>query len=146
MSEQKRQILQMLTEGKINTDEAERLLSALETESGTSYKMQVSKTEPENGHKPKFLHIKVQSEPGGNHKHENVDVKIPLVLLKAGMKLHSIVPEKTKSKINAHLAEKGFGFDLNQIDAEHIDSIIQALTESSIDIEADQEKIKIYCA
>ena len=144
MSEQKRQILQMLAEGKINTDEAERLLNALETESDSS--LPQIKAGSENGHKPKFLHIKVQSEPGGHHKHENVDVKIPLVMLKAGMKLHSIVPEKTKSKINAHLADKGFCFDLNQIDSEHIDSIIQALTESSIDIEADQEKIKIYCA
>jgi len=144
MSEQKRQILQMLAEGKINTDEAERLLSALETESGSS--LPQIKAEPENGKKPKFLHVKVQSEPDGHHKHENVDIKVPLVLLKAGMKLHSIVPEKTKSKINAHLADKGFEFNLNQIDSEHIDSIIQALTESSIDIEADQEKIKIYCA
>jgi pimeloyl-CoA synthetase len=144
MSEQKRQILQMLAEGKINTDEAERLLNAVETE--TTSTEATEQAEPEKDGKPRFLHIKVHSEPGSHHKHENVDVKVPLVLLKAGMKLHSIMPEKAKSKINAHLAEKGVDFDLNHIDAEHIESIIQALTESAIDIEADQEKIKIYCA
>jgi hypothetical protein len=143
MSEQKKQVLEMLAEGKINTDEAERLLSALESESGAA----VVPTQPEsgNGGKPRFLHVKVNSGPGGNHKHENVDIKVPLVLLKAGMKLHSIIPEGTKGRINEHLANKGIHLDINKIDGEHIDSIIQALTESSIDIDADGDKVKIYC-
>jgi hypothetical protein len=144
MSEQRKQILQMLAEGKINADEAERLLTALESE--TDVVVTTKQTETGGNGKPKFLHVKVNSTPGSHHKHENVDIKVPLVLLKAGMKLHSILPEGTKGKINEHLAEKGINFDINKIDGEHIDSIIQALTESSIDIDADGDKVKIYCA
>jgi hypothetical protein len=142
MSEKKRQVLEMLAEGKINTDEAERLLSALGSESDAAIQ-----TQPEsgNGSKPKFLHVKVNSGPDSHHKHENVDIKVPLVLLKAGMKLHSVIPEGTKGKIHEHLAEKGIHLDINKIDGEHIDSIIQALTESSIDIDADGDSVKIFC-
>ena len=145
MSEKKRQVLEMLAEGKINTDEAERLLSALGNESDTAE----VRPQPEsgNGSKPKFLHVKVNSKPSSQHQHqhENVDIKVPLILLKAGMKLHSIIPEGTKDKINEHLTEKGIHLDINKIDGEHIDSIIQALTESSIDIDADGETVKIFC-
>lgn len=143
MSDQRKQILQMLAEGKITADEAERLLSALESNSGgesAGTDLAASK-----GSKPKFLHIKVEAEPGSHHGHENVDIKIPLMLIKAGMKLGSLVPENAKSKINAHLGEKGFNIDLNQLDSEQIDVILQALTESSIDVDSDKEKVRIYC-
>ena len=143
MSDQRRQILQMLAENKIRADEADRLLEALESESG-AVEMS-SKSESGNGSKPKFLHVKVNSEPGSGHKHENVDIKIPLLLLKAGIKLHSFIPAEARTKINSHLAEKGVNFDISKLDSEHLDQIIQALTESSIDIDADNEKVRIYC-
>ena len=144
MSEQRKQILQMLADGKINADEAERLLNALESEAGAPAGDHIAEAASDG--KPKFLHVKVNSAPGSNPKHENVDIKVPLILLKAGMKLHSVIPDSTKAKINEHLAEKGINIDINKIDGEHIDSIIQALTESSIDIDADGDKVKIYCA
>lgn len=143
MSDQRKQILQMLADGKINADEAERLISALEanrdTQTSTGEAARVS------GSRPKFLHIKVEAEPDSHHGHENVDIKIPLVLIKAGMKLGSLVPEKARNKLNEHLGEKGFNIDLNQLDAEKIDVILQALTESSIDVNSDNEKVRIYC-
>jgi hypothetical protein len=143
MSDQRKQILQMLADGKINADEAERLLSALEGSKGNA--TVESETIEGKGSKPKFLHIKVESEPGNDSGHENVDIKIPLILIKAGMKLGSLVPDSAKSKINAHLGEQGLNIDLNQLDGEKIDVILQALCESSIDVDSDKEKVRIYC-
>ena len=135
--------MQMLAENKISADEADRLLEALESESGSVETL--NQPGSGNGSKPKFLHVKVQSEPGSGHRHDNVDIKIPLLLLKAGIKLHSVIPSEARSKINSHLAEKGVHFDINKLDSEHIDQIIQALTENAIDIDADDKKVKIYC-
>ena len=42
MNEHRRQILQMLSEGKINADEAERLISALETPPAKSQASHIS--------------------------------------------------------------------------------------------------------
>jgi len=153
MSEQRKQILQMLAEGKISAEDADRLLAALanNTETGPDGAVdndgksgKEAKTK-----KPSFLHISVHGGSGGHdghRKHENVDIKIPIMLLKAGVKLGSLVPESTRNKFNSHLSDHGLDLDLNNLDSEKLDVFIQALTESSIDIVADDEVVSIRCA
>jgi hypothetical protein len=143
MSDERKQILRMLADGKISADEAERLLSALDIETGAE--PQVTSTEKSGKHKPKFLCVKVQCEPGSHHRHDNVDVKIPIVLLKAGVKLGSLVPEESRNRFSSHLAEKGLDIDLNKLDGAKLDEFVQALCDSSIDIDTDKEKVRIFC-
>ena len=142
MSEERKRVLQMLAEGKITADEAERLLNALGDATSSA-----CCEETGGGKKPKYLCVKVNCEPGGehHHKHQNVDFKIPIVLLKAGVKLGSLLPEESRNKFKSHMADKGMSFDLAQLDTKNIDAFIEALTEQSIDIQADFEKVRIYC-
>lgn len=141
MSEERNQILEMLAEGKITVEETARLLDAVNqnatetTETGEP---------PTAGKKPKFLYVQV--EGGQGSKHENVNIKIPIMILKAGMKLGSLMPDKAREKINSRLGEKGIDLDLSKLASEDIDLIVAALSESSIDVHADDEKIRIYCA
>jgi hypothetical protein len=147
MSEQRKQILSMLGAGKISVDEAERLLAALESNAAPQEPEKGGGSMP--GSKPTFLHVKVQSEPGNDghqHHHDNVDIKIPIMLLKAGMKLGSLMPDSARDKISSKLSDHGISIDLNKLDAEKLDVIIQALTETSIDIDSDREKVRIYCS
>jgi hypothetical protein len=144
MNDQRKQILQMLSDGKINVDEAERLLEALGKNESAPTETEIS--EPGDGKKPKFLYVKVEGESEEHGGHENVNIKIPIVLLKAGIKLGSMMPEHARTKINSHLSEKGLNIDLNHIDPEHVDAILEALRESTIDIDSEHKKVKIYCA
>jgi len=171
MSDERKQILQMVAQGKITIDEADRLLTALDGEKpADGNKMTDNSLEqlepvdlkellkhkesldtnatqnPKQNVQPKYLHVKVQSEPGSGRKHENVDIKIPLLLLKAGVKLSSIVPDKAKSKLSAHLSEKGIDLDLQKLKSDDLDVLIQALSESSINVDSDHEKVRIFCA
>ena len=145
MSENRTRILQMLADGKIKVDEAERLLAALENAEKAGG--QNSAEGEGSKKKPKFLHVKVEAKPGSNrHRHENVDIKIPIMLLKAGVKLGSIMPDKAHDMFASKLSGKGLDLNLKNLDSESIDTLIQALTESSIDIDEDHEKVRIYCA
>ncbi|HKK20092.1 MAG TPA: hypothetical protein VJ983_01360 [candidate division Zixibacteria bacterium] len=137
MNDSRRQILQMLADGKISADEAERLLAALE-ESGP-------KTETVTNGKARYLCVQVKADPDSEHRHKNVDIKIPLVLLKAGIKIGSLMPEGAKGKLSEHLSSHGVDLDLGKLDAEKIDQLIEALRENSIDIDSDQEKVRIHC-
>ena len=142
MSDERKKILQMLADGKITADEADRLLTALgNREPSTAVADNVTVTQ-----KPKFLHVKVHADPGSDQRHKNVDVKIPIMLLKAGMKLGTLLPEDARTEINSQLHDHGLSFDLNNLDSEKIDILIKALTESSIDIDADDAQVKIFCA
>jgi len=143
MSEERKQILQMLAEGKINTEEAGRLLDALASRNTGS--PQAEAQDVDRSAKPKFLHIKVESDPQ-NPKQETVDIKVPIMLLKAGMKLTSLVPENVRGQITTRLGDKGIDLDLNKLDGDAADSLIKALMEMSIDVDSDNEKVRIYCA
>jgi hypothetical protein len=67
------------------------------------------------------------------------------MLLKAGMKLGRLVPGKARAKVSSHLDELGLDVDLDRLDAKNIDVLLEALRESSIDIDSDKEKVRIYC-
>jgi hypothetical protein len=144
MSDERKRILEMLTGGKINVDEAERLLAALESNAASQPNDSVASGNEKK--KPQFLHIKVEAGPNSSKRHENIDIKIPIMLLKAGVKLGSVVPEKTRGRFASYLSSKGLDTDLKQLGSEDIDTLIQALTESSIDIDDGGEKVRIFCA
>src|SRR5579859_3010870 len=109
MNEQRRQILEMLTEGKITADEAERLIDALEVEP----------SEPANGvmphqkPRPKYLRVVVIENSAGEEP-SRVNIRIPLQLLRAGVKLASVVPPQAMVKINEKLDESGVPIDLTE--------------------------------
>ena len=62
MNENRRQILQMLAEGKISADEAERLISAVEEPSATK------SSDVGGKDRPKYLRVQVDSEDGGGSR------------------------------------------------------------------------------
>ena len=150
MSESRKRILDMLSEGKIDADEAEKLLEALSS-SGFAASAPPN-PQAESGKSathtcnPKYLHVLVEAGPGHKSGHESVNIKVPLALLKTGMKLKGLLPEKARDKITKHLGEKGIDFDLNDLDSDKLNCFVAALCEGPIDIDADKEKVKIYCA
>jgi hypothetical protein len=76
-SEEKKQILEMLTSGKITQDQALELLAALEE--GTEESIKKPSTEK------KFLRVRVRDGEDG----DKVNINIPLGLVKVGLKLAS---------------------------------------------------------
>ncbi len=146
MNEQRRQILQMLSEGKINADEGERLLDALGPESPAGAQVSSHETqkseETKDSKKCKTLHVIVH-EHGEKDRGDKVHVKVPLVMLKAGMKLNSLIPDRVFEKLNTRLSEKGLG----NIDEkmEKLDKILDSLDQGGIDIDSDDGHVHIFC-
>lgn len=137
MNEERKRILEMLAEGKINTDEAERLLSALsrETETGSDT------TEKIWGHK--YLRVVVEPAPG-NTGTEKVNIRVPLKLIRAGLKLASFIPKDAQVKVNEALHDKGIDTDFSQIKPEDLEDLIEQLDNLTVDVEG-KEKIRVFC-
>jgi hypothetical protein len=144
MNEHRRQILQMLTEGKINADEAERLIAALEPPASAS---------PDNGTtstgkpRPKFLRVQVDAEDdrgeGGHEGPVKVNVRVPMQLLRAGVKLAGLVPAQALQKANEELQKKGIPFDLSQIKPENLEELVEHLSDLTVDVDANDPKSKV---
>jgi len=142
MSEDRKKILEMLSKGKISLDEADALLTALNA------KMDASAVPPLKtpGHIktiPKYLRVEVDSKEDG--KNQRVNIKVPFELLRAGVKLAAFMPEEAQSRISATLEKKGIQFDVNNIKAGDLENVISQIRDLSIDVDADNEKVKIYC-
>jgi hypothetical protein len=140
MSEERTRILKMVADGKISVKEAEELLSALGLDqSGESKKTSATGIQPRKN--LNYLRVEVKSSDG-----DNVDVKVPISLLRAGIKLSSVMPNDVSEKITVHLAEHGMNLDLNNVKSEDIDQIIESLGEMEINVDSkDGDTVKIYC-
>ena len=137
MSEDRKKVLEMLAEGKISVDEAERLLEALKKNT-TEMSPQTALTETLNN-LPKYLFVKVDAVDG-----DKVNIRVPLKLVKAGIKLQALLPQDAQDKINAKLNKKGL--NLEDFRAENFKDILDALAEFEVNVDdSSGDKVRIYC-
>jgi hypothetical protein len=145
MNENQKKILEMLAQGKINADDAYRLLNAIEGEEGGREKTE--KKEPDTRVKPKYLRVTVvPREDCEDPKHvDRVNVRIPMSLVRAGIKLTSLIPPEALDKANTALRDKGINFDVRNIKPEDLEDLIVAIGDMQIDVEsAKGEKVKVF--
>ncbi|MEI9888850.1 MAG: hypothetical protein WDN08_20580 [Rhizomicrobium sp.] len=140
MSENRRQILDMLASGKITADEAERLLSAVEREpAGTG-----AGSEARRGDKLKYLRVLVD----GHDEHDGpvkVNVRVPMLLLRAGVKLTSIIPPRARTEVNDALRKEGIDVDIGKLTPENLEDVIEQLRDLQVDVDSDKAKVRVFC-
>jgi Asp-tRNA(Asn)/Glu-tRNA(Gln) amidotransferase B subunit len=142
MNEQRRQILQMLAEGKITADEAERLIDALEREQPESPPTAAPRPKP----RPKYLRVVVNSEDdSGGDGPARINVRVPLQLLRAGVRLTSLIPPQALTQVNAELNKSGVPIDLTQLKPQHIEELIEQLDDLTVDIDQPDAKVQVFC-
>ncbi len=130
MDERKR-ILNMLSEGKISVEEAEKLLKAVGKDKNTNNRKQTNTTLSKKSKNIKGkLRIVVNTEDG-----DNVNIAIPLKL--ASM-VKSMIPKEAKKELDNE------GIDLNNI----INSLNESMDEIDEDLvqveSANGDKVRIY--
>lgn len=148
MSEHRRQILQMLSEGKITADEAERLISAFEepATAGSSER----ETAPAAKPRPNYLRVQVDSEDDGGHDGPTkVNVRVPIRLLRAGVKLAALLPAQALHRANHAMHERGIPIDLTQIKPENLEELVEQLSDLSVDVDqkdaGTKVKVRVFC-
>lgn len=141
MNEQRRQILEMLAEGKITADEAERLIEALEREQ--------PETPPGTTSRPKarakYLRVVMDAEDDTGGGPTRLNVRIPLQLLRAGVRLTTLLPPAAITKVNAELGKAGVPIDLAELKPQHLDDLIDHLDDVIVDLDDPGSKMQVYC-
>lgn len=142
MSEERRRILNMLAEGKITAEQAENLMEAMGHGEPMSAEMPEVKSSPRP--EPKFLRVQINARDHHTGKPEQVNIKVPFKLIKAGIKLGSLMPERARNKVNDALGEKGIHLDLANLNEESLKDVIEALSELKIDVNEGGEQVRIF--
>ena len=146
MSEDRGRILKLLAEGRITAEEAERLLDALDARTnaaeGPGGPAVKGDPRPVIAALPKYLYVKVLAANG-----DNVDVKIPIALVRSGLKLTSLIPPQAMDQINDQMAQHGMAVDFNNFKPEDIDDLIVALREMEVNVDAKNgDTVRVFCA
>lgn len=144
MSESEKKILGMLANKKISVDEAYRLLCALRTEPGAPEGSRGAQTAAKS--KPKYLRISVVPGPGHEHDEdaEVVNVRVPISLIRSGMKFTSVLPSEARDKVTDALHEKGIDFDMRNLKPEDLEAVIEALSDLEVNVVSAKEVVKIH--
>jgi len=139
MGEDRRQILGMLAEGKITADEAERLIAALEGAPSAPGAAAGSRPGP-----PKYLRVVVDADDpvSGPTK---VNVRVPMQLLRAGVKLGALMPPQARDQVNAALHRQGIPVDIGQMKPDNLEALIEQLNELTVDVDNDKTKVRVFC-
>lgn len=141
MGENQKKILQMLAEGKISVEEATRLLSLIGKEEGVESKL----PKKELKSNAKYFFVQVNPKPGHEiEKNGKVNIRIPMSLIRAGMKLSALIPPQVADDVNKGLKEKGINFDIRNLKEEYMEQIFDALHDTEILVDNAEADIKIY--
>jgi hypothetical protein len=154
MNENRRQILEMLAAGKITADEAERLIAALEPNSSTTVgeyagavngaKTATVKT------KAKYLRVLVEADEDmtGLKGPTTVNVRVPMQLLRAGVRLAALIPAQAHDQLDEALSKHGVPITLSQIKPENLEELIEHLEDLTVDVEGkggNTTKVRVFC-
>jgi hypothetical protein len=151
MGNETRRILDLLAQGKVTADEAEQLLAAT-NQPPQDAAAPAESAEPSAAPKqlPKWLRVVVFRQPSvfgstinGATAKKEVSVRIPLSLVRAGVKLGAIMPGAGGEQVNRHLREHGI--DLSKIDPAHIEEVMKELGEMTIDVDDGKHQVRVFC-
>ena len=145
MSDNKKKILEMLAQNKISADDAYRLLSAID--GGEGKRESSSKGGTAVKDKARYLRVTVvpnpENERSGNC--DRVNIRVPMSLIRAGIKLTSLIPSEARDKVNLALHEKGIDFDERNMKPEEIEELIGALSDLEVDVVSKNgESVKVF--
>jgi hypothetical protein len=137
MNDSRRQILDMLGSGKITAEEAERLIAALERGGAGATAMSESD-------KIKYLRVLVDTKDpiDGPTK---VNVRVPMQLLRAGVRLTGVIPASAREEVNNALRKEGIAFDINNVTPQNLEELIEQLRELTVDVDNENTKVRVFC-
>ena len=141
MNENRRKILEMLATGKITAEEADRLLAAMEKAPSDSAAPSATASGP--ARKPQFLRVLVEDE--GWKGPVKVNVRVPMQLLRAGVRLASLIPAEARERVNMELRREGVPFDLNNVTPDNLEELVEHLDAFTLDFHERNTKVRLFC-
>ena len=153
MNENRRQILEMLAARKITAEEAERLIAALEPQAGPAGGGYTGSTAGGGATvktRSKYLRVLVEADESstGMKGLTTVNVRVPMQLLRAGVRLAALIPQQAHDQLDEALSKHGVPITLSQIKPENLEELIDHLEDLTVDVEGtegNKTKVRVFC-
>jgi hypothetical protein len=143
MTENQKKILELVADKKITVDEAYRLLSLIQPSADGR-----ADGAKGPGLAVKYLRVIVDTEHhwenGYDKGPQHINIRVPVALIRAGVKLASLIPPEAYNEVDSKMKNRGIQFDLRNMKPENVEELVQALNDLEVDIHGGQEKVRVY--
>jgi hypothetical protein len=142
MSDDTRRVLDLLAQGKVTVEEADRLLRALTADEP---RRQEAGAAPADRGKLRWVRIAVHRPAKDGHRDKDVNIRVPIAIVKSGMRLGALIPGMAGEQVSARLRERGFDIDFSKLDAAAIEEMLKQLGDTNIEIDSGKAQVRITC-
>ena len=137
MTNDRKKILEMLAEGKISADDADRLLAKIQgdrkedpPEDSTEDAGRTTVQRP-----LKYLRVLVNSEDG-----DKVNIRVPMGLVRTGLMLTTMIPVAASDELEKN------GVDLSGLSSLDGEELVEALRELNVDVDSSNgDTVRVFC-
>ncbi len=142
MSDDTRRVLDLLAQGKITVSEAEQLIGALGVSAGRTS----AGAEPEGDPvRSRYLRVAVHKAASDRRPEKDISIRVPLSLVRSGMRLGAMIPGAAGERITEHFRAKGLDIDLGKLDPAHLETMLKNLGELTIDVDQGKAQVRFTC-
>jgi hypothetical protein len=144
MSDETRRVLDLVAQGKVTVDEADRLLRAMGApapEAAAAAPAQEDAERPQ----PRWLRINVHKTAKEGKHDKDVNIRVPIAIVKSGMRLGALIPGLAGDQFAARMREKGLDVDFSKLDAAAVDNMLKELGDANIEIDNGKSQVRITC-
>jgi hypothetical protein len=135
MSEETRKVLEMVAAGKVSVQEAEQLLHAVGASSQSADENRAAE--------PRYFRILVNKPAREGKKAENVNIRVPMTVVRGGLRLGSLFPGMMAKK--KFQLPNGTELDLSKVTYTDLEAMIKDIGELTVDVDGDDAQVRIRC-
>ena len=144
-----RRVLDMLSQAKISIDDADRLIKAMRTERPADS----ATADPAADSRPpvRWFRINIHKPAKDEaHKPKDVNIRVPIAVVKGGMRLGAIIATFAGEKAAQRMKERGLDLDLSTINGDlsrmngaEFDTFMKSLDDMNIEIDDGRSQVRI---
>ena len=142
-----RRILDMLSQGKISVDEADRLLKAIGADPAVGPAAAPS-TDPTRARWIRINIHKAAKDEG--HRPKDMNIRVPIAVVKGGMRLGALIGTFAGEKAARRMKAQGLDIDLAKINSDlsqmngpEFDGFLRSLNDTNIEIDDGKAQVRI---
>ena len=150
-SDDTRRTLDLLAQGKITVDEADRLLKAFASAHDSTDSTPADGASDE---KPpvRWVRINVHKPANDHRKEKDVNIRVPVAVMKGGMRLGALIGTFAGEKAARRMRARGIDLDLSAINGDlsklngpEFDQFLKSLDDVDIEIDDGKSQVRITC-
>jgi len=146
-----RRILDMLSQGKITVDEADRLIKAICADQPAE--TATADTATDGQKRVRWFRINIRKPAkDSTHRPKDVNIRVPVAVVKGGMRLGAIIATFAGEKAAQRMKDRGLDLDLSTINGDlsrmngaEFDTFLKSLDDMNIEIDDGKSQVRITC-